>query len=91
MIGGILHTHKISIRPAIKIRVLPTDVSISSEAGSAFTTVHGICEMAQVVAASVLVAVMAAIEAGITGRAHLHQRHIGRHASVREQVSTGVS
>lgn len=89
MIGCILHTLKISIRPAIKICVLSTDVSISSKARPALAAVHGICKMAQVVAASVLVAVMAAIEAGITRRAHLRQRQIGHHPSVREQVFTG--
>lgn len=42
--------------------------------------------MAQVVAASVLIAVVASIEAGITRRAHLQQRQISQRASVHEQV-----
>lgn len=74
VIGCILDTHKISIRPAIKISVLSTDVSISSKARFALTAVHRVWEMAQVVAASVLIAVVASIEAGITRRAHLQQR-----------------
>lgn len=40
VIGCVLDTHKISIRPAIKISVLSTDVSISSKARFALTTVH---------------------------------------------------
>lgn len=40
VIGCILDTHKISIRPAIKISVLSTDVSISSKARFALTAVH---------------------------------------------------
>lgn len=74
VIGCVLDTHKISIRPAIKISVLSTDVSISSKARFALTTVHRVWEMAQVVAASVLIAVVASIEAGITRCAHLQEK-----------------
>lgn len=71
VIGSILHTHKVSIRPAIQICVLSTDVSIPSIARLALTAEHGVCEMTQVVAACVLIAVMASIKAGITRCAHL--------------------
>lgn len=40
LIGCVLDTHKISIRPAIKISVLSTDVSISSKARFALTSEH---------------------------------------------------
>lgn len=71
MIGSILHTLKVSIRPAIQICVLSTDVSITSIARLALTPEHGVCEMAQVVAAGILIAVMASIKTGITRCAHL--------------------
>lgn len=71
VIGSILHTHKVSIWPAIQICVLSTDVSIPSIAGLALTAEHGVCKMTQVVAAGVLIAVMASIKAGITRCAQL--------------------
>lgn len=74
VIGCVLDTHKISIGPAIKISVFSTDVAISSKARSALTAVHGVCEMTQVVAASVLIAVVASVETGIARRAHLHRK-----------------
>lgn len=71
VIGSILHTLKVSIGPAIQICVLPTDVSISSIARLALTAEHGLCEMAQVVASGILIAIMASVEAGITRCTHL--------------------
>lgn len=71
VIGSIRHTHKFSIRPAIKIGVLSTDVSISSIARLALTAEQGVGKLTQVVAASILITVMASIKAGITRCAHL--------------------
>lgn len=78
MVGSILHTHKVSIRPAIQIRVLATDVSIPSVARLALTAEHGVCEMAQVVAAGILITVMASIKARITRCAHLQIGQVKR-------------
>lgn len=78
MIGCIFHTHKVSIRPAIQICVLSTDVSIPSITRLALTAEHGVCKMAQVVAAGILIAVMASIKAGITRCAHLQIGQIKR-------------
>lgn len=86
VIGCVLNTHKISIRPAIKIGIFSADVSISSKARFAFTAEHGVREMAQVVAASVFIAVVTSIEAGISRSAHLQQRSVSQHTLVDEQV-----
>lgn len=74
MVGGVLHTNQVSVGPSIQIRVLSADVAVASVAGLALAAVHGIGEVSEVVAAGVFVAVVASIEARVTGRAHLESR-----------------
>ena len=71
VIGGILHTNQVCVRPSIQICVLSTDMAIASIARFALTTVHGISKVSEVVTAGVFVAVVASVEAGITGCAYL--------------------
>lgn len=71
VVGSILHTNQVSIGPSIQICVLSTDMAIASVARFALAAVHGISEVSEVVAAGVFVAVVASVEAGITGCAHL--------------------
>lgn len=71
MVGGVLHTHQVSVGPSVQVRVLAADVSVASVPGFALTTVHGVGELPQVVTAGVLVAVMSPVQAGVTGRAYL--------------------
>lgn len=73
VVGGILHTNQVSIWPSIQICVLSTDMAVASVTGLALTAVHGISEVSEVVATGIFVAVVASIEAGITGCAHLER------------------
>lgn len=71
MVGSVLHTNQVSVGPSIQICVLSADMAVASVARFALAAVHGIGKVPQVVTAGVLVAVVASIEAGITGRTHL--------------------
>lgn len=74
VVGGVLHADQVSVGPSVQVRVLSADVSVASVARFALAAEHGVGEMSQVVAACVFVAVVASVEAGITGRAHLQGR-----------------
>ena len=78
VVGGILHTHQISIGPSIQICVLSTDMAIASITRLALTAVHGISKVSEVVAAGIFVAVVASVKAGITRCAHLQIEEGGR-------------
>lgn len=71
VVGGVLYTNQGSVGPSIQICVLSTDVAVASIAGLALTAIHGISKVSEVVTAGIFVAVMASIETGITGCAHL--------------------
>ena len=71
MVGGILHTNQVGVRPSIQIGVLSADMAVASITRLALTAEHGVGKLPEVVAAGVFVAVMASIEAGITGCADL--------------------
>ena len=71
MIGGVLHTHQVSVGPSVQICVLAANVAVAGISGLAVAAEHGVGELSQVVTAGILVAVMTSIQAGITGRAHL--------------------
>lgn len=79
VVGGVLHTNQVSVGPPIQICVLSTDMAIASIARLALAAVHGLGKVSEVVTAGVFVAVMASIEAGITGSAHLKSEG-GRHS-----------
>lgn len=74
VVGGVLHADQVSVGPSVQVCVLSADVSVASVARFALAAEHGVGEMSQVVAACVFVAVVASVEAGITGRAHLQGR-----------------
>lgn len=74
MVCGILHTDQVSVGPAVQVSVLSTDVAIAGEARLALAAEHGVGEVAQVVAAGVLVAVMGAVHTGVTRCANLGRR-----------------
>ena len=71
MIGGVLHTHQVSVGPSIQICVLTTNVAVAGISGLAVAAEHGVSELSQVVTAGVLVAVVTSVQAGVTWRAHL--------------------
>lgn len=71
VVGGILHTNQVRIGPSIQIRVLSTDMAVTSVARLALTAVHRVSEVSQVVTAGVFIAVVAPIEAGVTRSADL--------------------
>lgn len=71
VVGGIFHTNQVSIGPSIQICVLTTDMTIASISRLALAAVHGISKMSKVVTTGIFVAIVASIEAGVTGRAHL--------------------
>lgn len=71
VVGGVLHADQVGVGPPVQVRVLSADVAVASVAGFALAAEHGISEVSQVVAACVLIAVVAPVQAGITGRAHL--------------------
>lgn len=89
MVGGVLHTHQVSIGPPVQVCVLSTDVSVSGKAWLALAAEHGVREVAEVVAAGVFVAVVTSIQAGITGCTHLQVKG-GVEEFKQQQISIGV-
>ena len=73
VVGGVLHTHQVRVGPSIQICVLSADMAVASIAGLALTAEHGIGKVSKVVTTGVFVAVMASIEAGITGCTRLER------------------
>lgn len=76
MVGGVLHTDQVLVGPSVQVRVLTTDVSVSSIARLTLTAVHGVGKVSQVVTAGVLVAVVAPIQAGVTWCTHLEGEEV---------------
>lgn len=79
VVGGVLHTQEVFVGPSIQVGVISTDVAIASVTRFALTAEHGVTELTQVDTVSILVAIMAAILAGVTGCAHLggRERYVG--------------
>lgn len=75
VVGCVGHTHQVFIRPAVQVCVLSADDAIACIAGLALTAVHGVTVVTQVVALSVLVAVMRPVRAGVSRFAHLFVGH----------------
>lgn len=71
VVGGVCNTQKVTVRPAIQVSVLPTDVPIASIARLALTAVHGVREDAQVDAVGMFVAVVSPVLARVTWHTHL--------------------
>lgn len=88
VVGGVLHADQVSVGPSVQVCVLSADVSVASVARFALAAEHGVGEMSQVVAACVFVAVVASVEAGITGRAHLRGRRSTNQRSHRFSMVT---
>lgn len=61
VVGGVFHTVEVRVWPAVKVRVLSTDVTVPSVAWFTFAAVHDVREDAQVDAVGILIAVMAAV------------------------------
>lgn len=75
VVSCIGHTHQLLVWPAIQVCILPADDAIASISRFAFTAVHGVTVVAQVVALGILVAVMCPICAGVSGLAYLRVHH----------------
>lgn len=71
VVGGVFHTVEVRVWPAVKVRVLSTDVTVPSVAWFTFTAVHDVREDAQVDTVGILIAVMAAVLAWVSRCADL--------------------
>ena len=71
VIGGVGATHEVLIWPAVQVRVLSAEESVSGVARPALTLVHGVAEVAQVDALCVLVAVVGLVFAWVLWLTHL--------------------
>lgn len=73
VVGGILHTHQVSVWPSVKVSVLSANMAISSIAWLALTAEHGVRVDAQVDAVCIFMAVVATILARVAGFANLKE------------------
>lgn len=73
VVGGVLHTHQVSVGPSVQVTVLSTNMAIPSIPWLAFAAEHGLREDAQVDAVCIFMAVMATILARVTGFANLKE------------------
>ena len=71
MVSGIGNTNKVLIWPSIQVSIFSTDYAVASIAWFTFTAIHGVTEVAKVIAFGILVAVMCSICAWITWLADL--------------------
>lgn len=74
VVGGVLHTEEVSVGPSIQVAVLSADVAVPGVPWPALAAEHGIGEDAKVYASGVFVAVVAAVQTGVTGCAHLKEK-----------------
>lgn len=74
VVGGVLHTHQVSVGPSIQVTVLSTNMAISSIPWLALAAEHGLREDTQVDAVCIFMTVVATILARVTRFAHL--KHI---------------
>lgn len=74
VVGGVFHTHKLLVGPAVQVGVLSADVSVPSIAGLALTAEHGLCVVPQVDTAGVRIAVVGSVIAGVTRLTDLQTR-----------------
>lgn len=71
MVSGIGNTNEVLIWPSIQVSIFSADYAIASIAWFTFTAIHGVTEVAKVIAFGILVAVMCSICAWITWLADL--------------------
>ena len=71
MVGGVLHTHKVSVGPSIQVSVLSTNMTIPSITWLALTAEHGLRVDTQIHTLCVFVTVVATIQARVAGFANL--------------------
>ena len=71
VVGSILHTTQVVVRPAIQVTVLSTDTAIPSVSWPTLAAEHGLGVDAQVDAVCILIAVVATISTRVTGCANL--------------------
>lgn len=76
MVSGIGNTDKVLVWPPIQVRVFSADDAVASVAWFTFAAIHGVAEVAQVIAFGVLVAVVCSICAWITWLADLEDTEI---------------
>lgn len=76
MVSGIGNTNKVLIWPSIQVSVFSTDDAVASIAWFTFAAIHGVAEVAKVIAFGVLVAVVCSICAWITWLADLEDTEI---------------
>lgn len=71
VIGGVLHTHQVSVGPSIQVTVLSANTAIPGIPWLALTPEHGLGEDAQIDAVCIFMTVVATVFARITGSANL--------------------
>lgn len=71
VVSGIGNTNKVLIWPSIQVSVFSADDAVASIAWFTFTAIHGVTEVAKVIAFGILVTVMCSICAWITWLANL--------------------
>lgn len=71
VIGGVLHTHQVSVGPSIKVTVLSANTAIPGIAWPALTAEHGLGEDSQVNTVCIFMAVVATVLTGVAGNANL--------------------
>lgn len=73
MVSSVGHAEKVLVGPSIQIGVFSADHTIASVARSTFTAIHGVTEVAQVMALGIPVAGVSAVMAGVTRLADLRK------------------
>lgn len=73
VVGGVLHTQQVGVRPSVQVTVLSADVSVPSIAWPALAAEQGLGVDTQVDAVCMFVTVMATVFAWVSGRANLKQ------------------
>lgn len=73
MVGGIRHTHQVSVWPSVKVGVLSANMAVPGIPWLALTAEHGVGVDAQVDAVCIFMAVVATILARVAGFANLKE------------------
>lgn len=73
VVGGVLHTHQVSVWPPVKVGVLSANMAVPSISWLALTAEHGVGVDTQVDAVCIFMAVVATILARVAGFANLKE------------------